>query len=164
MPRKQREDLTPEVREKVVKDYLAGEKTLVIQQEYKISPGEMYRTLHRAGIILREKAHSDYLQLKEGISIKWDTLRNMLKELVLKTENITMDETFVLVGKVLAVQLEKEPKSTIVELGYLDKAFTPEQLVNRAFELYIEATLESYPDQFEKIGDDMWRAKEKLSV
>jgi len=51
--RKKRDDLTPEVRSKMIQDYLAGEKTLVIQYEYKISPGEMYRILHRKGMRLR---------------------------------------------------------------------------------------------------------------
>lgn len=42
-----RPDLSPEVREKIVAEYLAGTKTIVIQLEFKISPGELYRTLHR---------------------------------------------------------------------------------------------------------------------
>ncbi|GAI14160.1 unnamed protein product [marine sediment metagenome] len=51
---KKRQDLTPEVREQVVKDYLAGDKCIVIQYTYKISPGEMYRILHRKGVSLRK--------------------------------------------------------------------------------------------------------------
>ena len=52
--RRRREDLTPDVRQQVVKDYLAGAKTMVIQWEHKISPGEMYRILHRKGVSLRK--------------------------------------------------------------------------------------------------------------
>jgi len=37
----------------VVRDYLAGVKTLAIQDKYKISPGRMYRLLHSANVRLR---------------------------------------------------------------------------------------------------------------
>ncbi len=41
-----RPDLTAEVRAAVVRDYLRGDKTVVILFNYKLSPGEMYRILH----------------------------------------------------------------------------------------------------------------------
>ena len=43
----------PEVKDGVVRDYLAGAKTIDIQLEYKISPGVMYRILHTSHVKLR---------------------------------------------------------------------------------------------------------------
>ena len=43
--------------DEVVRDYLAGDKTIVIQDRYKISPGRMYRVLRSAGVKLRTIPH-----------------------------------------------------------------------------------------------------------
>jgi len=48
-----RDDITEEVKDGVVRDYLRGDKAIVIQMEYKISPGVIYRILHRKGVGLR---------------------------------------------------------------------------------------------------------------
>ena len=45
--------VTQEVKDGVVRDYLAGAKTIDIQLEYKISPGVMYRILHASHVKLR---------------------------------------------------------------------------------------------------------------
>ena len=39
--------------DEVVRDYLAGDRTINIQDRYKISPGRMYRVLRSAGVKLR---------------------------------------------------------------------------------------------------------------
>ena len=44
---------TSPVKDGVVCDYLAGVKTVVIQDRYKIPPGRMYRILHSADVKLR---------------------------------------------------------------------------------------------------------------
>ena len=49
-----RPDLTKNVKDAVVRDYLRGDKTIVIQMEYEISPGEMYRVLHSRQVSLRK--------------------------------------------------------------------------------------------------------------
>ncbi|MBA7680484.1 hypothetical protein ES703_88800 [subsurface metagenome] len=54
MRKRRRPDLTEKVRDAVVRDYLQGDKTIVIQMEYKISPGEMYRVLHSRHVSLRK--------------------------------------------------------------------------------------------------------------
>ena len=48
-----RPDLTEKVKDEVVRDYLRGDKTIVIQMEHKLSPGEMYRILHARQVKLR---------------------------------------------------------------------------------------------------------------
>ena len=45
-----RQDPDPD---EVVRDYLAGVKTVVIQDRYKIPPGRMYRILHSANVKVR---------------------------------------------------------------------------------------------------------------
>ena len=42
-----------EVKDGVVRDYLAGDKAVVIQEKHGITPGKMYRVLHGAGVKLR---------------------------------------------------------------------------------------------------------------
>ena len=42
-----------EVKDGVVSAYLAGDRTINIQDRYKISPGRMYRVLRSAGVKLR---------------------------------------------------------------------------------------------------------------
>jgi len=44
---------TSPVKDAVVCDYLAGAKTVVIQDRYGISPGALYRVLHKANVKLR---------------------------------------------------------------------------------------------------------------
>lgn len=63
-----RPDLTPDVRQQVVKDYLAGVKAMVIQWQYKVSPGEMYRILHQAKVSL-----AGSLSAKQGYFYGEDT-------------------------------------------------------------------------------------------
>jgi len=48
-----RPDLTEKVKDEVVRDYLRGDKTIVIQMEYKIGPAEMYRILSARQVSLR---------------------------------------------------------------------------------------------------------------
>ena len=48
-----RPDLTDKVKAEVVRDYLRGDKTIVIQMEYKIGPAEMYRILYARQVSLR---------------------------------------------------------------------------------------------------------------
>ena len=43
----------PEVKDGVIRDYVGGAKTIVIQVQYKISPGVMYRILHASHVKLR---------------------------------------------------------------------------------------------------------------
>ena len=52
---RKRKDLPDEVKDGVVRDYLAGDKTVVIQFEYKIKPGTMYRILHDRNVTLRRR-------------------------------------------------------------------------------------------------------------
>ena len=50
---KRREDLTEELKNNVVRDYLRGDKAIIIQMEHKISPGVMYRILQVHKVKLR---------------------------------------------------------------------------------------------------------------
>jgi len=45
--------LTEKVKDKVVRDYLRGDKAIIIQMEHEVSPGEMYRILHARQVSLR---------------------------------------------------------------------------------------------------------------
>ena len=67
---RKREDLTKEVREAVVRDYLRGDKTIILQMEYKISPGEIYRILHRHQVKLRSDLKPEKLAQRTGKPIK----------------------------------------------------------------------------------------------
>ena len=49
-----RQDPPDEVKDGVVRDYLAGNKVVVIQDRYGISPGTLYRLLHTANVKLRK--------------------------------------------------------------------------------------------------------------
>jgi len=53
MIKRRRPDLTEKVRDAVVRDYLQGDKAIIILMEHKISPGEMYRILHARQVKLR---------------------------------------------------------------------------------------------------------------
>lgn len=53
MRNKRREDLTEELKTNVVRDYLRGNKAIIIQMEHKISPGVMYRILQARKVKLR---------------------------------------------------------------------------------------------------------------
>ena len=53
MIEKHRPSPTEEVKDAVVRDYLRGDKTIVIQMSYDISPGVMYRILKMRGLKLR---------------------------------------------------------------------------------------------------------------
>ena len=53
MRNKRREDLTEELKNNVVRDYLRGDKAIIIQMEHKISPGVMYRILQARKVKLR---------------------------------------------------------------------------------------------------------------
>ncbi|MBA7677964.1 hypothetical protein ES703_86231 [subsurface metagenome] len=50
---RRRPDLTEKVKDEVVRDYLRGDKAIIIQMEHKVSPGEMYRILHAHQVKLR---------------------------------------------------------------------------------------------------------------
>ncbi|KKL11730.1 hypothetical protein LCGC14_2542810, partial [marine sediment metagenome] len=54
MSRKRRPDLTEKMKDSVVQDYLQGDKTIVIQMEYKICPAVMYRILDSRQVSLRK--------------------------------------------------------------------------------------------------------------
>ncbi|MBA7688534.1 hypothetical protein ES703_97018 [subsurface metagenome] len=63
MPKnKRREDLTEELKDKVVRDYLRGDKTVLIQLDYKIGAAVMYRILKDREVPLR--APKRLLQLR----------------------------------------------------------------------------------------------------
>lgn len=47
--------LNPEVKDAIVRDYLRGDKTAVIQAECKIGPATMYRILHKRNVKLRRE-------------------------------------------------------------------------------------------------------------
>ena len=51
-------NLPEEIKDAVVRDYLRGDKAIVIQLEYKISPGPMYRILHEREVPLRSEGES----------------------------------------------------------------------------------------------------------
>ncbi|MBA7677621.1 hypothetical protein ES703_85881 [subsurface metagenome] len=51
--------------DEVVRDYLAGDKTIVIQDRYKITPGRMYRILHSANVKLRTDEEMPGLTMTE---------------------------------------------------------------------------------------------------
>ena len=55
MKNKRRADLTEELKNNVVRDYLRGDKAIIIQMEYKISPGVMYRILQARKVKLRRE-------------------------------------------------------------------------------------------------------------
>jgi len=59
---------TSPVKDGVVCDYLAGVKTVVIQDRYKIPPGRMYRILHSANVKLRtdDREMSGLTMTEEG--------------------------------------------------------------------------------------------------
>ncbi len=48
-------DLTEEVRDKIVADYLAGRKTWVIETRYKVAAGTLYLILHARNVKLRRR-------------------------------------------------------------------------------------------------------------
>ena len=53
MSKRRRPDLTETVKDAVVRDYLRGDKAIIIQMEHTISPGEVYRILHARQVNLR---------------------------------------------------------------------------------------------------------------
>ena len=55
MPKnRRRPDLTENMKDAVVRDYIRGDKAIVIQMEHKISPGVMYRILQARHVKLRQ--------------------------------------------------------------------------------------------------------------
>ncbi|KKN06950.1 hypothetical protein LCGC14_1072050 [marine sediment metagenome] len=65
MSRKRRPDLTGEMKDAVVRDYLRGDKVILIQMEHKISPAVMYRILDSRQVSLR-KGEMKPKTVKEG--------------------------------------------------------------------------------------------------
>lgn len=146
------------MKDAVVRDYLRGDKTIIIQMEYKISPGEIYRVLHARQVNLRSVDHKPervmiFPQLPAGSGF-----RVALWNFMLESWDWAWNDTFVKMGEVLAEYLEKEPVATVEALGFLNQAFKPEQLVDRAFEMLIKYNL-SYDPRFEHLTDDTWRLR-----
>ena len=61
---RRRPDLTEELKNKVVRDYLRGDKTILILMEYKIGPAVMYRILKEREVPLREPKKLEVNQVK----------------------------------------------------------------------------------------------------
>lgn len=59
------------IKDAVVRDYRRGDKTIVIQMTYKISPGEMYRILRARQVELRSD-HTPGVWVKDTAWIKLD--------------------------------------------------------------------------------------------
>jgi len=150
-----RPDLTEKVKDAVVRDYLQGDKAIIIQMEYKISPGVMYRILHARQVKLRRRA-DEKPKLVFPLLTAGSGFRVALWNLTLESEAWDWDDTFNKTAKILIEYLEREPNSTVEALGFLNQPFTPEQLVDRAFEMLVEFTL-SYSPNFERLNDGSWK-------
>ncbi|MBA7705676.1 hypothetical protein ES703_114511 [subsurface metagenome] len=155
---RRRPDLTEKVKDAVVRDYLQGDKTIVIQMEYKISPGEMYRVLHSRHVSLRKAPEACLIVDDRQLLPSGNPFRVALWNLMLESYDWVWNDTFDKMAKVLVEHLEREPYSTVEALGFLNQAFKPEQLVDRAFEMLIEFTL-SYSPDFEHLNDGSYRSR-----
>jgi len=144
-------DLPDEVKDAVVRDYLAGAKTVVIQWEHGVTPGTMYRILHAAKVRLRVDSRKPELQVDSGF-------RAAVREWVATEENDTLEQGGEKLAELLDEYLKKEPAKTLIALGIGDKPFTPEDLLRGSLQVLVEETLDHYPC-FVRVGDDQWKVR-----
>lgn len=158
MTRKRRPDLTEAVKDNLVRDYLKGDKTIILQMEYKISPGEIYRILKKRGIHLRSAPLPEPItdpgrQLPEG-----NTYKQAIWDLTMETWTWKMGDTFDKLGKVMVDWLEKDPISVLTALEIFDQPFRPEDLVNRSMEMHIGFIID-HAVEIERVGPDSYRLR-----
>jgi len=144
-------NLTDKVKDAVVRDYLAGAKTVVIQFEHKIGPAVMYRILHARNVKLRRAD-----QKPETVEVSG--FRAAVREWVATEQNDTLEQSWEKLGELLQEYLKKEPARTLIALGIRDNPFTAEDILLGGWQVIVEETLDHYP-HFERIGDDEWKVR-----
>lgn len=140
-----RADLTEQVKDGVVRDYLRGDKAIVIQMEYKISPGVMYRILHARKVELRRAPYCPEEVEVAAPTEEVGRFRAAVKELVSQSE-----EEFG-IDELLVKHVREDPVATIKELVG-DREFTVGNIMEAARHIYIQEFLESSPE-FERVGE-----------
>lgn len=156
-----------EVKDAVVRDYLRGDKAIVIQMEYDISPGVMYRILSQRGVKLRRPDLAVKRSLKVPTKGPEETppapvaaeapaggLLAAMKALVAKEPPV--EDVLEKVYDALAEWLPKEPIPTMVTIGLLDKSFTVENVIQAGMEAFVAEVIKTIPG-VEEIEPGVWR-------
>lgn len=163
MSKARRPDITEEVKDAIVRDYLRNDKVIILQLEYKISPGVLYRILHSRGVdfrrpdlvaeqtVTREQPVMTSPQLPAGNRFRID-----IWNLTLETWDWEAKEMFGKMSEVLVRHIEQDPHDMLEAVGLLHESFTPEQLVDRTFEMVVLNVLSHDPD-FVRNEDGSWR-------
>jgi len=162
-----RPDLTDKVKAELVRDYLRGDKTIVIQMEYKVSPGEMYRILSARQVSFRTCGTARPGRKPRALIVDnrqllpaGNPFRVALWNFTLESWEWKWDITFKKMAELLVEYLEREPVATIDALGFANLPFKAEQLVDRAFQMLVEYNL-SHDPKFERLTDDTWKLRRR---
>ena len=164
MIEKHRPSPTEEVKDAVVRDYLRGDKAILIQMEYDISAGVMYRILKQRCVKLRRpdlavrRSPEGTPPAPVAAEAPAGGFEAAMKAL-LAEEGRPED----VLGKVLdslTEWLPKEPISTMVTIGLSDKSFTPDDVIQAAVEAFVVEMMRSIP-RFEEIEPRVWKLKKE---
>lgn len=171
----------------VVTDYKSGTKTAVIEYEYKLGPGDLYKILREAKVALRKPRPSlptpppavdQTKELRQRVAqLLRLHLESRLQDLADKngirpcfldieltrladhSSEIEIQDCLDRCEDLLLTCLEAEPTPTVKYLGYATEPFSPEDLINAVMYKFIDKVLATMPDEIEQVGPGLWRLK-----
>ena len=172
-------NLPEEIKDAVARDYLRGDKAIVIQLEYKISPGTMYRILHEREVPLRSEGESapvpdegadETESVPDEGADETESVPPVVQESgflaalkALAAQDPQRDDAFRLVSAALEEWFPQEDAATLKAIGLWEKAtgegITPEEIVEAAMVTFITVCLRAMPG-VEEIEPDVFRRRE----
>jgi len=161
---KHRPSPTEEVKDAVVRDYLRGDKSILIQMEYDISPGVMYRILKQRSVKLRrpdlavKRSPEETPPAPVAAEAPVGGFLAAMKALV--AQEPPAEGVLDQVLDALNEWLPKEPIPTMVTIGLSDKSFTPDDVIQAAVEAFVVEMMRSIP-RFEEIEPRVWKLKKE---
>ena len=166
MTEKHRPSPTEEVKDAVVRDYLRGDKSILIQMEYDISPGVMYRILKQRSVKLRrpdlavKRSPEETPPAPVAAEAPVGGFLAAMKALV--AQDPPVEDVLTKVVDAVAEWLEKEPIPTMVTIGLADKSFTVQDILRAATDVFVTEVTRTIPGA-EEIEPGVWKLKKEGS-